>query len=446
LILFKKIFSSLSTLSANRYTGNTLWLLSERIIRVSINFLITIYLIRYLGPKNFGLFSYAISYFSIFSGLASLGLDNILVRELVANTNKENQLLGTGFYLRMIASSATIVLIVIAVFVTKEDLLTVILIFAISLSVIFQCFNVIDYYFQAKVQSKYVVYSQFISFIISSFVKVLLIYYKADLIYFAIIITFESLLLAAGFYLTYKKINIGKLNWKFSYDLSKKLIVDSYPLLLSGLVIAVYMKIDQIMIKKIINDSELGFYASAVKICEAFYFIPMVLTNSIFPAIINAKKKGAEFYKLRLQQLYNMIAWISIGIALPLTIFASQIITLLYGEKFISAVPVLKIYIWSAVATFLGVASSQFLIAENFTKISFYRTLIGMISNVILYLVLIPQMGIIGSAIATLISYSLATFSLIFWKNTQQQVVMMVKSLFLISIFDYLKNNNDPDR
>ena len=444
--MFKKIFSSLSTLSANRYTGNTLWLLSERIIRVSINFLITIYLIRYLGPKNFGLLSYAISYFSIFSGLASLGLDNILVRELVANTNKENQLLGTGFYLRMIASSATIVLIVIAVFVTKEDLLTVILIFAISLSVIFQCFNVIDYYFQAKVQSKYVVYSQFISFIISSFVKVLLIYYKADLIYFAIIITFESLLLAAGFYLTYKKINIGKLNWKFSYDLSKKLIVDSYPLLLSGLVIAVYMKIDQIMIKKIINDSELGFYASAVKICEAFYFIPMVLTNSIFPAIINAKKKGAEFYKLRLQQLYNMIAWISIGIALPLTIFASQIITLLYGEKFISAVPVLKIYIWSAVATFLGVASSQFLIAENFTKISFYRTLIGMISNVILNLVLIPQMGIIGSAIATLISYSLATFSLIFWKNTQQQVVMMVKSLFLISIFDYLKNNNDPDR
>jgi len=109
-------------------------------------------------------------------------------------------------------------------------------------------------------------------------------------------------------------------------------------------------------------------------------------------------------------------------------------------------VPVLQIYIWSAVATFLGVASSQFLIAENFTKISFYRTLIGMISNVILNLILIPQMGIIGSAFATLISYSLATFSLIFWKNTQQQVVMMFKSLFLISIFDYLKNNNDPNR
>lgn len=446
MISFKKIFFRLSSLSANRYTENTLWLLSERIIRVSINFLITIYLIRYLGPKNFGLLSYAISYFSILSGLASLGLDNILVRELVANVNKENQLLGTSFYLRIIASSVTIFLIIVAVIITREDLFTAILILVISSSVIFQCFNVIDYYFQAKVQSKYVVYSQFTSFIITSLTKVLLIYYKADLIYFAITITLESLLLAAGFYLVYKKINFGKLNWQFSYDLSKKLIKDSYPLILSGLVIAVYMKIDQIMIKKMLSDSELGFYASAVKICESFYFIPMVLTNSIFPAIINAKKKGAEFYKLRLQQLYNLTAWISIGIAIPLTIFAPQIITLLYGGKFISAVPVLQIYIWSAIATFLGVASSQFLIAENFTKISFYRTFIGMITNVILNLILIPQMGIIGSAFATLISYSVATFSLIIWKNTREQVIMMFKSLFLISIFGYLKSNHDPAR
>jgi len=420
-----------------------MWLLSERIIRISVNFLITIYLVRYLGPDKFGLLSYAISYFSIFSSLASLGLENILVRELVADSEKQNVLLGTGFYMRMISSAVTFSLIIAAVFSTGEDLFTSILILVISSSVFFQSFNVIDYYFQARVQSKYVVYSQFVSFILTSIIKVLLIYFKAELIYFAIIIALESFLLAVGLYFTYKKIKYGRIKWQFNFDLAKKLIKDSYPLILSSLVIAVYMKIDQIMIKKMLSDSELGFYASAVKICESFYFIPMALATSVFPAIINAKKKGEEIYKHRLQQLYNLTAWISIGIALPITIFAPQIIALLYGSKFISAVPVLQIYIWSTIATYLGVASSQFLVAENLTKISFYRTLIGMITNVILNLILIPRIGIIGSAFATLISYSIATFSLVLWKNTREQIVMMFKSIFLISIFDYLKSNND---
>ncbi len=443
MISLKKILLSLSSLSTNRYTENTAWLLSERIIRISVNFLITIYLVRYLGPDKFGLLSYAISYFSIFSSLASLGLENILVRELVADSDKENLLLGTGFYMRIISSAVTFSLIIAAVFSTGEDLFTSILILVISSSVFFQSFNVIDYYFQARVQSKYVVYSQFVSFILTSIIKVLLIYFKAELIYFAIIIALESFLLAIGLYFTYKKIKYGRIKWQFNFDLAKKLIKDSYPLILSSLVIAVYMKIDQIMIKKMLSDSELGFYASAVKICESFYFIPMALATSVFPAIINAKKKGEEIYKHRLQQLYNLTAWISIGIALPITIFAPQIIALLYGSKFISAVPVLQIYIWSTIATYLGVASSQFLVAENLTKISFYRTLIGMITNVILNLILIPRIGIIGSAFATLISYSIATFSLVLWKNTREQIVMMFKSIFLISIFDYLKSNND---
>jgi len=437
--MFKKISLAAGTLSANRYTENTYWLLAERIIRISINFLITIYLVRYLGPLKFGLLSYAISYFGILSSFASLGLDSILVRELVVDADKENQLLATSFYLRLIASVATIFLVLMTLLATSEDISTSLLIIIISSSVIFQSFNVIDYYFQAKVQSKFVVYSQLFSLIISAIIKVFLIYYKANLIYFAIAITIESLLLSLGLYFIFKKENLNKLKWQFDYDIAKKLLKDSFPLILSGIVIAIYMKIDQIMIKNMLAANELGFYASAVKICESFYFIPMAVANSVFPAIISARTRSKKLYKLRLQQLYDLMSWISIGIAIVITLFASQIVILLYGEKFISASPVLQIYIWSAVATFLGVASSQFLVAENLTKISFYRTLIGMIINVILNFILIPRVGIIGSAIATLISYSAATFSLLFWQSTYKQVVMMIKSIFLISLYEYWK-------
>jgi len=197
------------------------------------------------------------------------------------------------------------------------------------------------------------------------------------------------------------------------------------------------MKIDQVMIKRMLNNSEAGYYASAVKLCEMWYFIPMAISSSLYPAIINAKKRGEIFYKKRLQQLYDIMSWLSISIALFFTIFAHSIIIFLYGEKFIPAIPVLQIYVWSSIGTFLGVASSQFLVTENLTKISFYRTFIGMVINVILNIYLIPRVGILGAAFATLISYTIATLGLIFFKSSYSQIIMMIRSIFFISIFDY---------
>jgi len=168
------------------------------------------------------------------------------------------------------------------------------------------------------------------------------------------------------------------------------------------------------MIKNILDSNELGFYAAAVKLSEAWYFIPVALTNSLYPAIVNAKKVGEEFYNNRLQKLYDILAWMAIAIAIPVSIFSREIINIIFGKEFHSAAPVLTIYIWAGVAVFLGVASSQYLITENFTKLSLYRNLFGVVINVGLNFILIPAYGIIGAALATLISYSLATFSLIF--------------------------------
>ncbi len=152
-------------------------------------------------------------------------------------------------------------------------------------------------------------------------------------------------------------------------------------------------------------------------LCEAWYFIPVTLCNSIFPAIVNAKNVSIEFYNNRMQKLYDLLTWLAIGIAVPVTIFSDQIIQLLFGSEFSSAAPVLTIYIWAGVAVFLGVASSQFLINENLTKLSFIRNFIGMILNVVLNLILIPKYGIIGSAVATLVSYSVVIFVLHFTRN-----------------------------
>ena len=200
------------------------------------------------------------------------------------------------------------------------------------------------------------------------------------------------------------------------------------------------MRIDQVMIKEIMDTGAVGNYAVAVRLSEVWYFIPMAITSSLFPAIIDAKKISEKLYYERLQKLYALMTWLAIGIALPITFLADDIIRLLFGMQYQDAAGVLVIYVWAGVFVFLGVASSQYLIVENYTRISFFRTAIGAIVNVGLNIILIPKYGINGAAMATLISYFLSTFFICFIPKTSKQAVLMLKS-FIFPIV-YLRRKN----
>ena len=421
-----------------KYFANTSWMFVEKIIRFLIAFLVGVYVVRYLGPEGFGDLSFAISFVGLFATIAALGLDSIVVRELVNDHSRRDELLGSVFYLRIIGALIAIVLTITTAFILKESYFNIILIAIIVTSTLFQSINVVEYYFQSIVQSKFNVYVQSSSLILASIIKVILVLINAPLIYFATVYVIEFIFLSAGYYMVYKINNLKITNWRFKLDTAIVLLKDSWPLILSGVVISIYMKIDQVMIKNILNSEELGYYAIAVKLSEAWYFVPVAICASLFPAIINAKHISEKLYLSRLQKLYDILAWLAIGIAIPVTFMTDFIITILFGTKFLPAAPVLTIYIWAGIATFLGVASSQYLIIENLTKLAFYRTLMGMILNVILNLLLIPKYGIAGSALATLISYSLAVFSIVFFSSSRQQFYLMIRSLLFINLLKYL--------
>jgi len=412
--------------SFQKYFKNTSWLFAEKILRILISFLVTVLVIRYLGPEQFGLLSYAISFYGLFAAISVLGLENISIRELVKYPEKRDSILGSVFLLRLVGGIVTIILIALTLFISGERTDISILILIISTSAIFQSFSVIDYYFRSEVRAKYSVYAMTASVLFTSSLKILLIILEAPLIYFAIVFSAEFFIAAAGFLLVYKHNKLKIINWKFQKELALSLLKDSWPLILTGLVVSVYMKIDQVMIKNMLNNVEVGYYAT------------IALTNSLFPAIVNAKKVSNKFYFNRMQKLYDILAWMAISIAVPVSIFSKDIIIIIFGNEFQSAAPVLTIYIWAGVAVFLGVASSQYLVTENFTKLSFSRSLIGMVINVILNLVLIPKYGIVGAAYATLISYSLAVFSIILFPKTRKQFFMMMKSILLITFIQYL--------
>ena len=435
--------------SFKKYLKNTSWLFTEKIIRLIITFAVGILIIRYLAPEEFGLLSYAMSYVGIFASISSLGIDSILTRELIKDPNQRDNLLGTAFTLKIIGAIAATVLLISILPLTTNDSFTNLMILIIASATFFQSFNVIDFYFQSKVMAKFSVFAQSGSFLLSSIIKIMLIIFKAPLVYFAIVILVEAIFLAVGFIIVYKFQKLKLADWKADKNLALKILNDSWPLILSGVVIAIYMKISQVLIKEMMNETEVGYYGAAVRLCEAWYFVPLAITASLFPAIVNAKKISENLYLSRLQKLYDLMAWIAILIALPVSIFSETITTILFGKGYLPSAPVLSIYIWAGVATFLGVSSSQYLITENLTKLSFYRTLLGMIVNVVLNILFIPKFGIIGSAYATLISFSAATFSIGMTKKTFPQLIMMIKAVLFINLFKFafqILQNNSPKK
>ncbi len=422
-----------------KYAANTSWLVAEKVFRMIVGLLVTIWVARYLGPSEFGLLSYAQSFALLFTALASLGLDSIVVRELVKSEYPTEDLLGTAFALKAVSGILVLPLIYGALQTTSDPSFLVMI---VAFSIFFQSFNVIDFFFQAKVLSKYVALANSFSLLVSSLIKVALIISGASVAAFAWMIVFDAAVFAAGLvWFYFRRAGFLENRWRINPALARQLLSDSWPLILSGMVISIYMKIDQIMIREMLGDTAVGYYAAAVRLSEAWYFIPMVLAASLFPALINARKRDAELYFQRLQALYAAMVWLGIAIAIPVTFVGPWVINVLYGDEFAPAGLVLIVHIWASVFVFLGVAYGKYLAAENYTRKAFYRTALGALFNVLLNWLLIPVWGIVGAAIALLFAQFVSNYLYDFFDSDVRHQLQLKNQAF-VPLF-LLKRNSE---
>jgi len=406
---------------------------------MAVGLFVGVWVARYLGPAQYGLLNYAGAFVGLFSAFATLGLDEIVVRELIKDESKKDVLLGTAFWLKIMGAIVMLIMIAIAVQFTSNDHYTNILVFIIAGSTIFQAFNVIDFYFQAKVLGKFIAMANSITLLLISIVKIALILYKAPLIAFVWASAFESLILALGYIYFYIKVsplhnqqpttnNHPLFHLTFNKKIAISLLKDSWPLILSGIAIMIYMRIDQVMLQEMIGSEAVGQYSAAVRISEAWYFIPMVISSSLFPAIVNAKKQSEELYYARLQRLYDLMVWISLAIALPMTFLSDWVVNLLYGSAYSQAGSVLMIHIWAGVFSFFGTVRGKWLLVENLQAIGFHYIVFGSILNIVLNFYFIKLFGINGAAIATIVTLiSIVLIFPLFYKNVRKSVLMFFK-------------------
>lgn len=412
-----------------RYFKNTGWLFIGRIGSMIITFLVGVYFARYLGPAQFGLLSYAVSFVGLFAFINGFGIDGILARELVQKPDKRDEILGSALALKIAGNVVLSLLIGVALVILKSEAVASILIIIITASYFFQAFNVIDSFFQSQVLSKKVVVAQLSVSLVLAVIKLVSIYLKLPLVFFAFLYIIESVLLASIYILTYISHKLSILNWRPRVGIMISMFKNSWPFMFSGAAVLIYMKIDQIMIKQMLSNNAVGLYSAAVKLSEVWYFIPSIICTSVFPAIVNAKKRSDGSYERRMSQLYALLLWISIGIAAFVTLFAGIIISMIYGHAYVSSADVLRIYIWAGVPTFIGLGLSQYLVIENLLLINFILSFLGAVFNIALNLYLIPAFGINGAAIATLISYSLVVLGTVLFKHTRGQLTLMRNAL-----------------
>jgi len=424
--------------SIRKYFSNTSWLLGERILRMGVSLFVGIYIVRYLGPEKYGLLSYTMSFVWIFSALLDLGHREIIVRELVLYPEQRNVILGSAILLRLSGAVFLVSGVAIGLQLVDNDEQTSLMIVIIALGMAFQSWELIDYYFQSQVQSKYTAWAQTLQLIVASLIKIYLIIWQAPLIYFAAIFSLEYVITAALFLLIYKwkvgSFPIRNCNLKYA----KQILKNSFPLLLTSMAILIYMKIDQVMLKELVDTETVGTYAAAVKLCEVWYHIPVIIAVSLYPAIIGVKDKDPALYHAQLQKLYTLLVWVAIALAIPITFMADWIIYIFYGNEYIESAIILKIYVWAGIFVSMSLANNKWMVIENFQNYILLTTILGMSSNIICNVILIPSYGAPGAAVATLISYGIGSYlSLFFFPKVRKGFWLATKSINPYSVFTF---------
>jgi len=413
-----------------KYFANTSWLMGERILRMVVALFVGVYVARYLGPERFGLLSYANSFVGLFIALATLGLDGIVVRELVKTPERRDELLGTAFWLKIGGAVLLWVAIVAAVPLTKNDIITNSLITIIAFAVIFQAFNVIDFNYQAEVKSKYVVHAQLVQLVISSITKLILIAIKAPLIWFAWVYCLDAIVLAVALAVMYWCKSGSFWVWRLRWQVARELLRDSWPLILSSISFVVYTNIDKIMIKEMLDAKSVGVYNAAAMFVLTLHFIPGLFINSLMPLLVNSKNNKILLHK-RLARLSIFLIGIASFIAIIYQTFSYWIIINTFGVEYIKTVDLLAYMPFSLIIIFYSSVFNIWMLIENKNKISLFFQLLSSILNIVLNFYLIKIFGVIG-AVYALIGSLFITYVIVLYFYRKEYVVLLLNP---VSIF-----------
>lgn len=426
--MLKKIFASKTVTNAS-------WLIGGRIAQVLINLVVGLLTARYLGPSNFGLINYASAYTAFFAAFCTLGINSVLVKELIDNPDEEGTVLGTSLFFRAMSSILSAIVIICIVYgVDKGDPTTMAVVALSCVGMIFQIFEVFYYWFQSKLWSKVKALVSLVAYIITAAYRVVLLALGKSVVWFAFATAVDYIAIAIMIYIAYRKKGGGRL--RVSFEVGKQILRKSCHFILPSLMVAIYAQTDKIMLKQMINETEIGYYSTALSICNVWCFVLSAIIDSLYPDITKAYNSGdVKLFNRRNKQLYAIVFYVSVVVSALITLLAEPAIGILYGAEYLPAVVPLRVITWYTAFSYLGVARNAWIVCENRQKYLIYVYASAAISNVFFNLLLIPRLGAVGAAIASLIAQIMTTMIAPFFiKGLRENSKLMIEAILLKGI------------
>ena len=435
---------------------NLFWAVTGKVVTLLGSLLVGIFVARYLGPEQYGLMNYVVSFVALFQVFASFGLDNIEIREeskckgtgekgRVPGT-EANTILGTAFGLRLIFAAITMLLVILTAWLFEADTFTKWMITLYSLSMIMNTFGVIRNYFTSIVWNEYIVKTEISRTIIGALIKVILLLLHAHLAWFIAATLFDTILIAGGYLLSYRKQIASPRLWTFDLPTAKYLIKESFPLLLSGAAVVVYQKIDQVMIGNMIDKANVGFFSVASAFVSVIMFVPITITDTYMPIIAKAWNTNKEMYKTQNQKFMNLTVWCTMLCAVLVSLLSYPLIRYTYGEQFLAAVPILQVLAFKVVSVAFSSVAGKMIVVEGLQKWTIIRDLVGCVVCVVLNFLLLPRFGVVAAAwIAIASNLAAGYFSSLFIPPYRHTMVCQTKCLLIgwKDLFDvYIKKNS----
>ena len=432
----------LSKFNMGDVSKNVSWILIQNIFSMICSVFVTAIVARHYGAAGYGYINFAQSFVALFSFIAIMGTNHIIMKNLSEDKIEDGIVLGSNLFIRiMLAIISLLVSQGISLLIYDKDINILILLF--NLNTILCSFDVFSYYAQSKMQNKYISISKIISITVFSILKLLVIFLDLNINFFVLTYLIETIIYSILLYISYRKISSNRnVKWKIDYSYIKELLKKGKYYALASLMVTIYLRIDQVMLGTMISDkSQVGIYSAAVRISEIWTFVPISIITSYKPIIINEKEKSKAKYDKELSKLYNIVSFVCFLFVVIICVFGKLGIYILYGNEYSNAyIPliILTIGIWFGV---LGNIHYIWMICENKEKYSTFYSFSGCITNIIFNFLLIPKYGIIGAAIATLISQissNILSFSLI--KDARILTKKIIISLNPINGLKELKN------
>jgi O-antigen/teichoic acid export membrane protein len=400
-----------------RTVGNSLWLFADQIFRLGVSLVVSLWVVRHLGPERYGLLNFAAAFCAPFSALLLSSMNGLLVRELVREPENEVSILGTAAVLKLAgAGFGVLVGVAFALQLPAVDSRSLPLILIVLLGSVFGAGEVSDLWFQARSRARVTAWVRSAVALLTSALKVILIVVDAPLIWFAATGTLEVALCSLGWSLALIRARRGAGRWVWDGRRAGRLLTDGWPIIVAGIAMQVQAYYDQVLLASMRSPEEVGYYAAALRLVVLFGFLPMALSTAAAPELTHAFRADRSLYLRRLRAVYRAMLGTFLVVAAPLVLAPDLIVSWAFGAKYAASAALLPLMAGRLLLTNLGIARGLHLTNEGLFKHVLVTALIGMGSNLGLNFLLIPSYGAQGCAVAALISFSI-NILLLEWLN-----------------------------